>query len=202
MPDVRGLRPTGDRIRETLFNWLQAEVAGARVLDLFAGSGALGFEALSRYAQSVIFIEPDANAHQNLLTSGQQLAVSSSDVFKLSGLDFSQIIDVRGEGHPDVHFLREAALDALQYWRKLDTMPAFDLVFIDPPFEQACQWQMLAELAAGFLSYNALIYIEFPSEQLPPEELPAGCELVREKTFGDVSVWLVRHTSDDKKSDL
>ena len=104
--DVPGLRPTSERIRETLFNWLAPRIEGARCLDLFAGSGALGFEALSRGAASVVFVERDELA-ANMLQEA------------------TRALDAEG-----------ATLVRADARRFLETCPAhyFDLVFLDPPF--------------------------------------------------------------------
>ena len=105
-PDVPGLRPTPDRVRETLFNWLQHDIAGARCLDLFAGSGALGLEALSRGAKELVFVEQSVAASRALQ---EQLA-------RLGAERRSQVVEMGA-----ARYLRGAA-------------PAFDIVFLDPPF--------------------------------------------------------------------
>jgi len=89
---VQGLRPTGDRVRETLFNWLQHEIAGARCLDAFAGTGALGFEAASRYAGSVTLVEPNANAANELQRSRELLAAESVEVRQQSFQQFAESV--------------------------------------------------------------------------------------------------------------
>jgi len=104
-PALDGLRPTMDRVRETVFNWLQFDVEGARILDAFAGSGALGFEALSRGAKEVIFLEKHPNAAIQLKENLQLLQAKNAQVW---------------------------AGDAL-VWMEQNPEP-FDLVFLDPPF--------------------------------------------------------------------
>lgn len=104
--DVAGLRPTTDRQKETLFNWLQGELDGAKVLDLFAGAGGLGFEALSRYAQTLVAVERDKKVAAQLKKNGETLGAN--------------LKVVAGDA---IHFLKQPA----------DT---FDLVFIDPPFRK------------------------------------------------------------------
>lgn len=126
------LRPTPNRVRETLFNWLQPSIEGARCLDLFAGSGALGFEALSRGAGSVVMVENDPE----LVLLLQQHAASL--------------------GADDARIVRAAALE----WLRAQDQP-FDIVFLDPPFaegliEQACNVLLEGEL----LSDGALVYAE------------------------------------------
>lgn len=160
VPDVAGLRPTGDRVRETLFNWLQTDIAGSRCLDLFAGTGALGFEALSRYAASVDFVEPHGVANAQIKSS---LAVL---------------------GHAaDVHLCTAEAFIA-------SNEGVFDIIFIDPPFAMECQEDILKLLYPGHVSDTALVYMEAPSRQSFPENWPAGFEIRREKQFGDVTARL------------
>ncbi|MGH8352545.1 MAG: 16S rRNA (guanine(966)-N(2))-methyltransferase RsmD [Pseudomonas sp.] len=157
-PESPGLRPTPDRVRETLFNWLAPYVEGARVLDPFAGSGALYLEALSRGAGMALALDLNAAAiaslHQHLST-----------------LDCSH-----GQ-------LLQA--DALRY---LENQPAtaFDLVFLDPPFHQHLLAPACALLEArGWLAGNAWIYTE---SEAPPSALglPANWRLHREKQAGQV----------------
>ena len=132
-PDIEGLRPTPDRVRETLFNWLQLDIAGSRCLDLFAGSGALGVEALSRGANEVVFIEKSAlaarsiRAHLDLL--GGNGVVIESDVERHLG------------GTPGGGESGSATPDA-------GVPHAFDLVFLDPPFGQHWLPRILPRLAA------------------------------------------------------
>ncbi|MFC6633756.1 16S rRNA (guanine(966)-N(2))-methyltransferase RsmD [Microbulbifer taiwanensis] len=132
---VEGLRPTGDRLRETLFNWLQFHLPDARCLDLFAGSGALGLEALSRGAAEVDFVELNRSAAQTL---GDQL--------KLLGAD-------NGRVH------HASAADFLA-----GTAASYDIVFMDPPFAGDLWQQTLAALT-GHLAEGALVYVETPREK-------------------------------------
>lgn len=188
VPDVSGLRPTGDRVRETVFNWLRDHVAGAHCLDLFAGSGALGFEALSRYAKSVSFVEPDAIACGNLRQSCKLLDVPMTGA--------PPVGHVTGDANAAVAYVFEGcAQQAIESWAKLDKAPQYDLVFIDPPFQMAVQWEILNEMVPGGLSDGALIYVESPLAQNAPEPLPPGCQLVREKRFGAVMARLLSYSS-------
>ena len=175
-----GLRPSGDRVRETLFNWLQGKLAGAHCLDLFAGSGALGLEALSRYASSTTFVELDPLAMANIRKSCTQLGAEVETWPGTSGTT------------SQVRLFQGAAQDALEQLRHAERGPLYDLVFIDPPFQLQCQWQVLDLLVPGLLRPDALVYIEAPSEQRLPEQLPAGFELLREKTFTEVTARLVQ----------
>ncbi len=168
--DLPGLRPTTDRVRETLFNWLQNDIAGAHCLDLFTGSGALSFEAASRGCASVLMLENQPAAIQKLNDNIRQL----------------------GAEH-----IRLQAGDAMAWLRQSSGDEAFDIVFIDPPFDagylvEACalleQKQCLAE--------HACIYLEMDSRQALPT-LPANWRVVREKKAGQVSYYLVRRNYED-----
>jgi 16S rRNA (guanine966-N2)-methyltransferase len=129
-PALQGLRPSSDRVRETLFNWLMHELAGRACLDLFAGSGALGFEAASRGAAPVLLIERDAAAAAALRASAQRLG---------AGLD--------------VHLG-----DALA-WLRQPPARGWQLVFIDPPFAAGLQ-QTVVDLVEPHLAERAFVYVE------------------------------------------
>ncbi|EIJ34192.1 16S rRNA (guanine(966)-N(2))-methyltransferase RsmD [Thiothrix nivea] len=134
--DAPGLRPTPDRVRETLFNWLQVQVPCSRCLDLFAGSGAIGFEALSRGAQEVVMVEkhPAAVAalRENIALLGAQNAVLVHD-------------------------------DAFRYLQR--ATGAFDLIFLDPPFHKNLLEPLLeAIFARGLLSRDGMVYLEQEAE--------------------------------------
>ena len=163
MPLVAGLRPTGDRVRETLFNWLQPVVGGARCLDLFAGSGALGLEALSRGAREAVLVERDARAADALRSAIGTLGASARARL--------------------AHTTAEAFLD-------VNAVP-FDLVFVDPPFDDACQERVLARLAQGHLAAGAWVHVESPRDQTFGT-LPTRLSVHRERVFGDVAVRLLR----------
>jgi 16S rRNA (guanine966-N2)-methyltransferase len=161
--DAEGLRPTGDRIRETLFNWLQGDLPDSLCLDLFAGSGALGLEALSRGARQVQFIEKNQRAAQQIREHLQLLeATASASV--VSG-------------------------DALQWLQQPG--PAADVIFLDPPFA-ADLWQaVIAALETGQRTRpGTLIYIETPREYLL--QTPPHWALHREKLAGQVGYRLYR----------
>ncbi|MFQ3248964.1 MAG: 16S rRNA (guanine966-N2)-methyltransferase [Glaciecola sp.] len=128
-----GLRPTGDRVKETLFNWLMAEVEGAVCLDMYAGSGSLGIEALSRGAKHVVFIEQDRTVSQQI----------TDNLTTLRELDNAAV-------------LNQSALST-----DLDASGPFDIVFIDPPFGKDMVEQSIKKLLVeGTLAPNAHIYIE------------------------------------------
>jgi 16S rRNA (guanine(966)-N(2))-methyltransferase RsmD len=129
-PAARDLRPTPDRVRETLFNWLGQDLSGKTCLDLFAGSGALGFEAASRGAHRVMMVESDAAVFRALEASRAALDASSVELRRADALRF-------------------LAVDAAVY----------DVVFLDPPFK-AGYWRRLAELLPPRLAPGALVYYE------------------------------------------
>ena len=162
--EIEGLRPTGDRIRETLFNWLDAEIDGARCLDLFAGSGVLGLEALSRGAGQVVALDSSRVAVNALNEAAKLLNTSALQVMQM---------------------------DAVQ-WLKSKPAGSFDLVFIDPPFQAGLLDESLALLAASnSLTAGALIYIERDRNDDPPQ-LPAGWQVHKDKVAGSVSYALYR----------
>ena len=137
VPDRPGLRPTSDRVRETLFNWLMPRLPGAAVLDLFAGSGALGLEALSRGAAQATLVEKD-----------RQLAAAISAV--ASRLQANARVD---------------ASDALA-WLARPPGQRFDIAFVDPPFADGLWAQVLALLPAH-LAEDAWLYVESDAAQQP-----------------------------------
>lgn len=166
-PDVDGLRPTGDRIRETLFNWLAPDIQGARCLDVFAGSGALGLEALSRGAESCLFLEKNLAAAQHLKANLHLLKADNG---------------------------RVEQADSLQWLNSAQLSHGFDIVFIDPPFALNLWEAAVAALEThNWLTDEAVIYLEAPRDaQL---QLPANWHLHRDKQAGQVSYRLYhRHT--------
>jgi 16S rRNA (guanine966-N2)-methyltransferase len=160
-----GVRPTPDRVRETLFNWLQFELAGARCLDLFAGSGALGVEALSRGAAQVTFVENDLGAVQALVGALRQLGATDRG---------------RVESGDAFGFLRSGPAEG------------YDIVFLDPPYAQ--RWLPRACEAldqGGWLAEQAWVYLEDAASHGAPE-LPANWSLHRSKRAGEVGYHLAR----------
>ncbi|MBP7608897.1 MAG: 16S rRNA (guanine(966)-N(2))-methyltransferase RsmD [Steroidobacteraceae bacterium] len=165
-PPAAGLRPTPDRVRETLFNWLQFELAGARCLDLFAGSGALGIEALSRGAAEAVFVERDAGSARAIRDLLAQLRCDRGRVEQVDALAWLEP-GPRASKH-------------------------FDIVFLDPPYGEA--WlPVLAEKLerGGWLAPRAWIYLEDAAARGEPP-LPAGWALLRSKRAGDVGYHLAR----------
>lgn len=162
-PSVEGLRPTPDRIRETLFNWLQPCIEGARCLDLFAGSGVLGMEALSRGATAVVMVE------QN-------------------GLLLNHI---RGELHRLGATPVQARLvhsDALSFLR--GPAQPFDIVFVDPPFKSELLAPSCRFLEEGaWLAAGARVYMETLKTAAPPE-IPPRWQVLRHQRAGQVDFYL------------
>jgi 16S rRNA (guanine966-N2)-methyltransferase len=156
-------RPTPDRVRETLFNWLQRVVPDSRCLDLFAGSGALGLEALSRGAREVTFVESDRAVAQQLRDTLAELNATGGAVVNADAFAF-----LRGAARP------------------------YDVVFLDPPFARGWLPELCTLLEAhGWLAPHAWIYLESASrEGLPP--LPAGWSEWRHARAGEVGAHLVR----------
>jgi 16S rRNA (guanine966-N2)-methyltransferase len=137
-PEVPGIRPSPDRVRETLFNWLRERVEGARCLDLFAGSGALGLEALSRGAAEVVFVDQDRQAVQAIREHLGLLKAAVGDVQQSEALA----------------------------WLAHAPKP-FDLVFLDPPFDADLLPAVCARLGEGWLKPGACVYVEHAAEKPP-----------------------------------
>ena len=164
---VPGLRPTPDRVRETLFNWLQGELDGARCLDLFAGTGALGIEALSRGAGSLLAVESHRAAATRLRENLRELGCSEAEV--------------RGT-------------DALRLLASRPDRP-FDVVFADPPFAKDLLARVCAALdAGGWLAPRAWVYLEQDAARDWPS-LPPTWQLLREGRSGQSAQRLLRCSS-------
>jgi 16S rRNA (guanine966-N2)-methyltransferase len=161
-PDGAGLRPTHDRIRETVFNWLAPVMAGAACLDAFAGSGALGFEALSRDAKSACFVESNGLAVASLKENIVSLKAADADIIKG---DFF------------------AERDAL-------SLKAFDVVFLDPPYHQGLL-QKAFDHVLSCLSVEAWVYWEQGIEE-PELVLPEGFEHYRQKKTSSLRYGVLR----------
>lgn len=169
-PDRPGLRPTPDRVRETLFNWLQAEVPGSRCLDLFAGSGALALEALSRGAAVALMLELDKQAVQALAHNIEVLEAVQAKVLQRDTMAF------------------------LQAGCATDATP-FDLVFVDPPYQSGFVEPCCALLEQGnWLSAGAIIYLECEVNSEPI--VPAGWQLRKQKRAGQVAYQLYARTQE------
>ena len=167
-PDLPGLRPTPDRIRETLFNWLQQQVPGARCLDLFAGSGALGLEALSRGAAGATLVDSAPAVVSQLRANLALLGTGDAEV---------RLASVPG-------------------WLAQPAPQPFDLVFLDPPFRQELLGPCCAQLEAnGYLSPQAFIYLEAERELGEPP-VPGNWRLHRHARAGQVSCYLFQREGD------
>jgi len=167
-PDASGLRPTSDRIRETLFNWLAAVVPGARCLDLFAGSGALGFEAASRGAAQVVMLERNPEIVSALRASRERL----------------------DDGRVEIY-----AADASAWLRRCEA--PFDVVFLDPPFsDPQLLTESIAALSDHHcIKPGGWVYLELPKQASLPE-LPPDWVQEKAKTAGQVSYYLFRRTAE------
>ncbi len=165
--DEPGLRPTSERIRETLFNWLAPTIEGSRVLDLFAGTGALGIEALSRGAASLTFVESSPDVKAVLERNLESLAASAAEIVCGDALGF--LASYRGE--------------------------AFDIVFVDPPFAGDMLADVCAALhGSEAAAPGTSVYLEDErSRDLPP--LPAGWQILKERTAGNVRYALLTITT-------
>jgi len=167
-PDLPGLRPTPDRIRETLFNWVQLEVAQAHCLDLFAGSGVLGIEALSRGASRVVFVEQAQMAARAL----------QGELERLGGKAASRVVEMGA-----ARFLRTP--------RETFGGP-FGLVFMDPPFGRNALAEFIPQLDHGdWVLPGGLVYLENEKTAGVPE-LPSHWELLKSKSAGEVGYHLAR----------
>jgi len=161
-PPLDTIRPSPDRVRETLFNWLQQKVMGASCLDLFAGSGALGIEALSRGAAHVTFVDREARVAKHLEQTLQRLDAANAEV---------------------------VVSDALRHLQR--PAKRFDLVFLDPPFASDCLADVWLALTTGWLQHDARIYVECSAHAALPS-LPTGWSLYRSKRAGQVGYHLIR----------
>jgi 16S rRNA (guanine966-N2)-methyltransferase len=165
--DVPEIRPTPDRVRETLFNWLGSRVNAARCLDLFAGSGALGLEALSRGAASAVFVEQNAAAVRSLAALVEEWKVQGARI-------------ERGDA---LHYLTTGASGS--------AVP-MDIVFLDPPFAAGLLQQSASLLEQrAWLAPGALIYVELAARDALPS-LPSTWQLAKTKRAGEVGYHLFK----------
>ncbi len=172
VPDLPGLRPTSDRVRETLFNWLMPMLPGARVLDLFAGSGALGLEAVSRGATSAQLVERDPGLAARLRAQVAKLGAGAQ--------------------------VQVAQEDALRWLERPAAQPV-NLVFLDPPFAAGLWDEVLARLPAH-LAAGAWLYLEAPLGATPA--LGPGWALHREGRTREVRYALYRQAAATLRDDL
>jgi 16S rRNA (guanine966-N2)-methyltransferase len=163
VPDRPGLRPTPDRVRETLFNWLGQDLGGWRCLDAFAGSGALGLEAASRGAARVLMLERDPSLVRSLRETAQRLQAATVDV---------------------------QVADALA-WMRQQARPEWDLVLLDPPFDAQLFACALAA-ARPLLAPEGLVYLEADRAWREADAASAGLTLWRQGRAGAVHYHLLR----------
>ena len=163
--DSEGLRPTGNRQREMLFNWLAPHLPGSVCLDAFAGSGALGFEAVSRGAREVVCLERDA-----------RLADAIGEQARVFGV---------------ADRLQARACDSLDWLTS--SRHCFDIAFVDPPFSLSLWQPVLQELANGRIRTGGLVYLEYPAGDLP-FSLDACWQVDRQKRCAGVMCALLRYT--------
>lgn len=177
--DLDGLRPTTDRVRETLFNWLSGELIDARVLDCFGGSGALALEALSRYASYARVFELQKTAAKQLQTNLQTLKCQYADVIMGDALS-----------------LLKQGIVSQSKLNDIEPQKGFDIVFIDPPFRKNLAQQAIALLhECNWLNTNALIYVETEAEN-STLTCPENWRLLKEKRAGQVCYRLYQHICD------
>ena len=158
-----GLRPTTDRVKETVFNWLMPYINDATCLDCFAGAGSLGFEALSRGARQVVLIELNNAAAKQLKMNKKLLNAENLSVNNTNSLDFL----------------------------KSPATQKYNLVFIDPPFRKGLVSQTAELLNNGWLAEQALIYVEMEAQG--SEQLPNNWQLLKEKVAGQVAYRLFQY---------
>ena len=182
-PAIEGLRPTTDRVRETVFNWLNAEIQGAHVLDVFSGSGALGLEALSRGATSLLAIEKDKQAAKALQTNIDTLLSGSQDL-KAVSIQHADALTYLASLKASASNEAVADQNSKKY--------LFDLVFLDPPFRKGILEETLNLLDQHpSILKGALIYIEREKE-LPSISIPSDWTRLKEKVAGQVLYQLFR----------
>ncbi len=168
-PDVAGLRPTADRTRETLFNWLQPYLAGARCLDLFAGSGALGFEAASRGAGEVVLIESNRQVASQLVNNRDLLSATQCKIIHTTADNFLS-----------------------------KPIKPFDIIFIDPPFDENLWTDSINLLSEkNCLNPEAKIYLEMP-RRTDLLAHPESWTLTREKTAAAVRYCLFTYNENTR----
>lgn len=165
VPDIKGLRPTPDRVRETLFNWLSQKIPGSYCLDLFAGSGVLGFECLSRDAAHVVMVD---QSHEVVRVLQEELKIFGAE--NAQAYQATVPNQLRQPDHP------------------------FDIVFLDPPYDAdlllPCSFYLEEK---QWLADSAYIYLE-AKQVIKDNELPSNWQLIKSQRAGDVHYHLVRRS--------
>ncbi len=160
------MRPTLDRVRETLFNWLQYDIAGARCFDPFTGSGALGLEALSRFADEVVMLDTNPAAIRCIQDNLRLLSAANARLLNTDARDYLSYT----QAHP------------------------FDVIFLDPPFNQNLLTPMIQLLAADqWIKKGSLVYIE-AEKKLGCPSIPNSWEILKEKKTGQLAYYLMAVT--------
>lgn len=168
VPDAPGLRPSGDRVRETLFNWLQPHIQGARCADLFAGTGALGFEAASRGAGEVTLVERSANLADVLRHTAESLQAANVQIVHADALD----------------------------WLGAQAPGSLDIIFVDPPFDTHLGKNTLERVSESrALASGGLVYLESP--RADAQSVPGNFLVAREKLMGGVRLSLLEWQGED-----
>jgi 16S rRNA (guanine966-N2)-methyltransferase len=187
-PDSPGLRPTPDRVRETLFNWLQHSIAGTRCLDLFAGSGVLGLEALSRGAREVVFVEQAFAPAQMLAGELKRFhgGVPGGPGGRIVQMSAERFLTARGEP------VGNAVGDAVGGPVGTSVEGPFDVIFLDPPFglDALPEYVRLID-SGGWVASGGWIYLESARSAGPPA-MPHRWRLVKSKSAGEVGYHLAR----------
>lgn len=161
-PDTEGLRPTPERVRQTMFNWLGQDLTGLNCLDLFAGTGVMGFEALSRHAKSVVLVEKTPAVYRAILENKSTLQASAAQVFNV---------------------------DAVSFLEKNQQL--FDVIFLDPPYNQGWLHKVLPILPAH-VSENGLLYVE-AEYAIEPNE---AWQIIKQSKAGNVFYHLLKSKHD------
>jgi len=163
VPDIDGLRPTSERVRETLFNWLMPSIHKSVCLDLFAGSGSLGFEALSRGARHCTFVEKSKLAFRQIKTTRTILNAMNSEAHNCDAIDFLSSVHNHN----------------------------FNLVFLDPPFSDDYLISSIESIHEyQLVSRGGYIYIEF-NKNNDLSDLPDNWSVIRKKIYGNVCFILI-----------
>jgi 16S rRNA (guanine966-N2)-methyltransferase len=191
-PDNPSLRPTSDRIRETLFNWLMPYIREARCLDLFAGSGALGFEAISRGASEVVLLEKDQTTVQFLENNAKELQAMNVKIVQVDALEWlkEKVKNLKAQSNST-----NQKIDHHQQVQEKENQDCFDIVFVDPPYTEDKWSSCFSLLEEGqFLKNNALIYFEANAD-LKTIALPSHWQMIKEKRAGNVFYALAKRGS-------
>ena len=180
-PSVDGLRPSSDRTRETLFNWLQFEVPGSRCLDLFAGSGALGFEALSRGAAYALLLDTHPQVIKQLQQHKLRLKANNCDIQQIDALAWLK----QWQTSPESMSMPEIEPEHV-------SLEAFDIIFLDPPYALNLQSQCLQLIEnSGCIRHGGLLYLEQPQHQ-QAISVSSRWQEIRNKRSSQVNYSLLR----------